>query len=233
MNTVEIEVKKQPKAIMKIIGLKIEKYVGRTVSGHNCNFEYTPADMERHILCGILSDNRKVLISLEVSEGECYSGWCAASWANINVKVVKKFSGYTFIPKKDLYIDDILSGSGEGTDFEIFHDIENEVFSVSHDGGDSYYPSGSYEVNMDLFKETIRNKKKRPIWIFVGKSNSGKSFLASKISNLDVYETDSSRELPIKIYASIIVIGNKYQFTLDEVKERIFGNSEIQIVNFT
>lgn len=31
-------------------------------------------------------------------------------------------------------------------------DISNSVFTVSFDGGDSYYPSGNYNINMELFK---------------------------------------------------------------------------------
>lgn len=32
-------------------------------------------------------------------------------------------------------------------------DTNNKVFSISEDGGDNYYPSGGYNVNMELFKE--------------------------------------------------------------------------------
>jgi hypothetical protein len=87
-------------------------------------------------------------------------------------------------------------------------------------------------VDMELFKETIRNKNLRPVWIFKGKSNSGKSFLASKLNELDIYETDSSETLPESIFASVIVLGNKYNFSLEDVKNKIFGEVEIQLVEF-
>jgi len=209
---------------MKIIGLRIEKYIDKEISGHNCDFEYKDAEFEKHIICGVLEDNRKVEIELSHSEGECCSGWTTASWGNIKVTEVKKFNGYTFIPKEVLTIEDI-EPNFDG-------DISNNVFSVDCDGGDNYYPSGGYNVNMELFKETIRNKNLRPVWIFKGKSNSGKSFLASKLNELDVYETDSNETLPESIVASVIVLGNKYDFNLEDVKTKIFGEAEIQVVDF-
>lgn len=209
---------------MKIIGLRIEKYIDKEVSGHNCDFEYKDAEFEKHIICGVLEDNRKVEIELSHSEGECGSGWTTASWGHIQVTEVKKFNGYTFIPKKTLIVADIEPNFDD--------DISNEVFSVDYDGGDNYYPSGGYNVNMELFVETVRNKSLRPVWIFKGKSNSGKSFLASKLNELDVYETDSNEVLPESIVASVIVLGNKYDFNLEDVKSKIYGEAEIQVVEF-
>lgn len=210
---------------MKIIGLRIEKYIDKQISGHNCDFEYTDAEFQKHIICGVLQDNRKVEIELSCEEGECGSGWTTASWGNIKVTEVKMFSGYTFTPNDILFIDDIeLNFKGN---------ISNNVFSVDYDGDDSYYPSGGYTVNMELFKETIRYKKLRPVWIFKGKSNLGKSYLSSKLCNIDVYETDSNEILPDSITASVIVLGNKYPFDLEHIKSKIFGEVEIQIVEFT
>ena len=36
---------------MKIVGLRVEKYIGQEISGHNCDFEYTNAEFEKHIIC--------------------------------------------------------------------------------------------------------------------------------------------------------------------------------------
>jgi len=209
---------------MKIVGLRIEKYIDKAISGHNCDFEYHDAEFEKHIICGVLSDNRKVEIELSHSEGECGSGWTTASWGHIKVTEVKRFNGYTHIPKEPIEIDDYLPT------FE--NDTDNKVFSISKYGGDNYYPSGGYSVNMELFKETVRAKNLRPVWIFKGKSNSGKSFLASKLNDLEVYETDSNEELPTSITASIIVLGNKYNYSIDDIKPKLFGEVEIQIVEF-
>lgn len=211
---------------MKIIGLRIEKYIDTKVTGHNLDFEYKDAEFQRHIICAVLSDNKKVEITLSESEGVCGSGWTTASYGHMEVKYVNKFNGFTHIPKRPLELDDteIVIKSNDG--------ISNEVFSVSPYGYDEYYPSGYYHVNMELFDETIRHKKSRPVWIFIGKSNSGKSYLSSKISDLKVYETDSCNTLPDTITESIVVLGNKYPFTIDDVKSRLFGNVEVQIVEF-
>ncbi len=232
---------------MKIVGLRIEKYIDKAVSGHNCDFEYHDAEFEKHIICGVLSDNRKVEIELSHSEGECGSGWTTASWGHIKVTEVKRFNGYTHIPKEPIEIDDYLPTKDldvlremalrQGSNIRplkgIFeNDTDNKVFSISEYGGDNYYPSGGYSVNMELFKETVRAKNLRPVWIFKGKSNSGKSFLASKLNDLEVYETDSNEELPTSITASIIVLGNKYNYSIDDIKPKLFGEVEIQIVEF-
>ena len=209
---------------MKIIGLRIEKYIDKEVSGHNCDFEYKDAEFEKHIICGVLSDNRKVEIEMSVSEGECGSGWSTASWGNIKVSEVKKFNGYTHIPKETLNVEDV-EPNFEGN-------ISNDVFSIDEDGGCNYYPSGGYNVNMELFKETIRAKNLRPVWIFKGKSNSGKSFLSSKLQEVEIYETDSNEELPKVITASVIVLGNKFNFKIEDIEKVIFGEYEIQIVDF-
>ena len=210
---------------MEIVGLKIEKYIDKAISGHNCDFEYNDEEFERHILFGVLSDNRKVKIILSRSEGECYSGWCSASWGHIEVVEVSNFGGYTYAPIKKLSIEDI-----DPLNFD--DNIKNEIFEVDYDGGDSYYPYGGYNVNMSLFKKTPRAKDKRPIWIFIGDSNVGKSYIASHLMDLSVYETDIEEELPEEIIADIIVLGNKYHFTIEEVKERLVGDCEVYLVNF-
>jgi hypothetical protein len=207
---------------MKIIGLRIEKYVGQVVSGHNCDFEYNDEVLEKHILCGIKEDGTKIEIELSEEYGECGSGWTTASWAYIEIKEVDRFNGYTFKPIKPLIID------------ERFDDnyIDNKVFTCSYDGGDSYYPSGFYSVNMDLFRETPRHKSQRPVWVFKGGSNLGKSFIASKLEELETYETDSSDKLPNVITQDVIVLGNKYSYSLEEIKNRIYGEYELILVNF-
>lgn len=207
---------------MKIIGLRIEKYIGQVVSGHNCDFEYNDEILEKHILCGIKDDGTKYEITLSEEYGECGSGWTTASWGYIEVKRVSKFNGYTYRPIKLLIIED----------FKEEEYIDNEVFTYSYNGGDSYYPGGYYSVNMDLFEVTPRHKSERPVWLFKGGSNLGKSFIVSKLEDLSVYETDSNDKLPLEITQDVIVLGNKYTYNLDEIKSRIFGEYELILVNF-
>jgi hypothetical protein len=121
----------------------------------------------------------------------------------------------------------IIDDFNENSDY-----INNEVFTYNFDGGDSYYPWGSYSVNMELFKETPRHKSERPVWIFKGDSNLGKSFIASKLNELTTYETDSNEKLPNVITEDVIVLGNKYNHNLEDIKDKIFGEYELILVNF-
>ncbi|ASA22617.1 hypothetical protein [Paenibacillus donghaensis] len=210
---------------MKIVGLRIEKYIGESVSGHNCDFEYVDTEFERHVLFGILEDKRKVKITLWEEQGECGSGWCSASWGKVEVEEIEKFEGYTYTTKEQIYIDDILPESYNS------EYINNKVFEVSYDGGDSYYPCGDYTVNMDLFTQTIRHKEKRPVWVFKGSSNRGKSFIASHLVGLTVYETDSNANIPF-ITEDIVVLGNKYTHQLQDIEANIFGDYELHVVDF-
>lgn len=210
---------------MKIIGLRIEKYIDKECSGHNCCFDYTDAEFERHVLCCVLTDNRKVEIELSRSEGECGSGWSCASWGHIIVKEVNHFNGYTHYPKELLIVDDIEPNTHPN--------VDNAVFYVDDDGGDSYYPGGGYSVKMELFQESSRVKNLRPVWIFKGKSNTGKTYIASKLTELEIYETDCSETLPEVITASVVVLGNKYDFEIADVISKLFGKVDVNIVEFT
>lgn len=100
-------------------------------------------------------------------------------------------------------------------------------------GGDEYYPSGYIDVNEELFKPTIRAKDKRLVWIFKGKSGVGKSHLASKLDGLKVHETDSSDKLPDSIVADVVVLGNKYKYTIEEIKDKLIGDVEVHVVEFS
>jgi len=209
---------------MKIIGLRVEKYIGKEVSGHNCDFEYNDAEFEKHIILGLLEDNRKVEIELTTEEGECGSGWCTASWGNRNVTIVDKFNGYTHKPIKELIVDDVSIEA---------EDVENDVFSVNYNGGCNYYPSGGYNVNMDLFKANGREKELRPTYVFIGESGIGKSALALKFNDdTIVFETDAYDTLPEKIVADVIVVGNKHKYTIDDIKTRV-EETELVMCSFT
>ncbi|MCW3805877.1 hypothetical protein [Plebeiibacterium marinum] len=209
---------------MKIIGLRIEKYIGKKISGHNLDFEYNDAEFEKHIILGLLEDNRKVEIELTNEEGVCGSGWCTASWGNFEVKHVDKFNGYTHKPIKELIVDDV----NESAEY-----ISNNVFSVDHNGGCDYYPSGGYNVNMDLFKANGRGKELRPTYIFSGESGIGKSALALKFNkDTVVFETDAYDTLPDVIIADVIVLGNKHKYTINDIKTKV-EDTELIVCSFT
>lgn len=122
--------------------------------------------------------------------------------------------------------------------FDFYGDrIEIEgVFEASSTGSDNYYPMGYVDVNVDLYENAkIRQKDKRVVWIFKGESGTGKTYLSNIIEagSKSVYETDSNNTLPDEIINSIIVIGNKYEFDIEDVKERIVGDAEVVVVDFS
>ena len=204
---------------MKIVGLRVEKYIGQKVSGHNCDFEYTDAEFEKHIICctdkvsnGETEFTTKFEIELSHDEGECGSGYCAASYGSMKVNQVEKFNGFTHLPINPLTIPQF----GANDD-----DVDNDVFHYSCDGGCGYYPNGGYSVKMELFEATPRAKTLRPTYVFIGESGIGKSFLASKFGNTIVFETDAYEELPNKIIADVIVLGNRYPHTIDDIHQRV------------
>lgn len=87
-------------------------------------------------------------------------------------------------------------------------------------------------LNLDYFKLKPRFREiKRKVWIFKGDSLLGKTFLSDKM-NLSKYETDSSATLPEIFKEEIIVLGNKYSFTLEEIVSKIQGDVEIILVDF-
>ena len=69
------------------------------------------------------------------------------------------------------------------------------------------------EISGDLNSDKI---------IFYGLSNMGKSFIAHEYYNNNcIYETDSSSELDILPVHNVIVLGKKYNFTLDNIIDKI------------
>lgn len=222
---------------MKFIvkSLRVEKYIGKSIEGHNCDFNYYSEEKVRYILnceTGTGYALQKWELVLWDEDGECGSGWCSASWGHGEIKKVENFVGITHKPIKELSFDFNID-----KDDNELPDINNDIFSIDYDGGDSYYPSGYASVEMELFEEIIRNKEKIPVWIFSGDSCLGKTYLAQIISNSgyhkEVYETDSNETLPDEITADIIVLGNKYSFTIEEIDKRIKLEHELIKVEFS
>ncbi len=207
-----------------VVGMRDEIYQGKEVTGHNCNFEYAFVDKIQHVLLLKTHYNQKYELSLWEEEDECGSGWCTASFGYYELKEVTNFAGKThkIISEQKVVFDESAS------------DIKTDVFACIEDGGDGYYPSGYVEVNYELF-EKIENRgfDKRPVLVFYGDSNSMKSHVAA-LTGKSVYETDhelGKGNLPDIIVQDIVVIGNKYQVDLDDIKSRL-ANCEVIEVNF-
>lgn len=211
----------------KIVGLRVEKYLGTTCVQHNGDFEYGKQERDRHvILVQGYNPNDKKEITLSYEEGECFSGWCTASFGHMEIADVSYFAGKTHRPTKDLTLD--LTKLIDTEDFEC------ETFSFSNLGDDEWYPSGGYNVNMGLF-QPMRSQDKRPVYIFTGDSNLCKSHIAALTGKV-VFETDAYEDLPDSIDAEIIVKGNKWKHhTLEDMKGKILNKEhcKIIIVNFS
>lgn len=213
-----------------VVGLRVEKYVGAHVSGHNFDFTHEPEIQTRHVLL-LKHYSWKYELTLQTDEDECGSGWCTASYGRFNFKSVSNFAGKTHRILKETTLNLDVN-----TDTDQLYYTENKVFSFDEDGGDSYYPCGDYDIDMSLFEEIPMTNIKRPVHIFIGDSNTCKSTLAA-LTGKEILETDYTgiNNLPEVITADIIVVGNK--FTVDVNKDiipKVFDleNSQVVIVNF-
>ena len=240
-----------------VVGMRVEKFIGTQAAADNCDTE--ECNDEKFILfCSVKLPYgyRKFTITLYNSRGWCFSGYTTASWGYMKVKEVDEFGPMTHLPKdnkpiklENAYLDkrneticfDKVTDSTKNEDDEdgiddwYDADISNNVFSYSENGNDEYYPAGYVNVNMDLFTEGKRAFNDRPVWIFYGDSASGKSTLGYYLSeNKVVLETDSLEEskLPDKIWADIIVVGNKYNITVQDIAPHLPEGTEIVSVNF-
>ena len=237
---------KETRNTIKVVGLFVEKYIDADVSGHNGDFEYVPMETEKYHLLVTKplprgNRNARYVITVWTDYGECGSGWCTASFGHMEVKRVDHFGPFTHRPKQPLYIDgDIMSHDGvyelvtEENDEYDEYSVCTDVFKYSPDGGDEYYPRGGASVNLDLFEELPRAMSARPVWILKGASGLGKSTLGESLTagGQTVFETDSVDELPDVITESVVVLGNRSGFTVDDVKSRLFGTPKVILVDF-
>lgn len=132
----------------KVVGLRVEQYLGQTCRGHNCDFEYGLEERDKHIfLLKHTKTGEKVELTLSWEEDQCGSGWCTSTEAYYDWCIVDNFAGRNYTPVKELSLDIC-----EEKLKDLYEDSFNcEVFKFSPTGGDSYYPSGWYTVDMDLF----------------------------------------------------------------------------------
>lgn len=214
----------------KVVGLREEMYIGKSVSGTNCDFEYSDQEMIKHtLLLSTRHGYHKVELTLLNVEGECGSGWCAASYGEYEWKIASTFAEKTHTTVDDVYID-LTEGKMEtGED-----SLVNEVFTFSEVGGCEYYPSGGYTIDMSKFKQVGVKQEARPVHIFIGDSNLCKSHLAS-LTGKSVFETDTMETctLPDVITEDIVVIGKRYDISFDKVIDVLFGECKPIVVQFT
>jgi len=215
----------------RVIGANIVKYIGNVTVGHNCNFTEEKQPLEKYeILLKSTKNEWYYKLTLHEEHGECGSGWTTASWGHANLTRIANPFPHNLKPKEETTI-------ALPTKTDLTDDFTCDLFSWSYQNDDPYYPSGYVNFNKSNWFP-IRNilqieDIKRYVHIFQGTSGLGKSYLANLIQGKSVYETDSNDTLPDIINEDIIVLGNKYPFTIEEVKARINGSVPTKIITVT
>jgi hypothetical protein len=150
--------------------------------------------------------------------GECYSGYCSAEWLlKSDLKKEDGVGTLHYIPKNKFEFERFK------TDFD-----GNDYFKI-YEYDCTYYPSASLELFMNNWIATGREKEKKPIYVFFGESAIGKSFIAHS-TNLNVFETDASRSLEnLNSIYDIIVVGNKYDFNITDIRNR-FLDKNVELI---
>lgn len=224
----------------KVLGLRVDNYVEEF---EDCNFKTDYRHSETfHLFASIVgSPYVCVDISLKESIGPCGSGYCMSSWGHMNCELIRSdlIGPLTHRPIGQVTFKALCEQQGSSIKLEPLErkgkyigDLTEDfgVFSYSFDGHDDYYPCGGFSIDMTLFEELPRAMTKTPIWIFNGQSGLGKSTLARFIvgnsEDYAVLETDAYDELPEMIWQSIIVIGNRNKFTVDDITSRLFEGKD-------
>lgn len=239
--------------MIKILGMYVEKTVGTyedtDYETHNC------VDTSYHIYVkndesnDWKVDSKTVFdICLLKSIGPCGSGYCMSSFGSMSINqkgtgiiLTHKYIGDATIDGNIKWVDghyDIVHTEGYTYEDEDEHgvyyaDETNDIFAFSSDGGDGYYPMGGIWINNDLFEEIPRSMSKRPVYVVSGESGIGKSTLGQILEKrLTVFETDSVDELPDKIAADVIILGNKSGYTIEDVACHIWKDDgeEINVI---
>ena len=126
--------------------------------------------------------------------------------------------------------------SGEGWDMELVIKPGSPILSCSGDGGDYYYPCGSTNFDDEFFEKTERYPDKLPVYILVGDSGLGKSYIGNKLDNYTETDSWDPEELPENLSCNIVIKGNKYDYSIDQIKELykpFIDQIDFIIINFS
>lgn len=194
---------------------------------------------------------------------DCSSGYCSATIGNCSEPVIvdsdQPIGTLHFVPKIPISVYHTqCDGEDNFIDEKWVTESGIPMFTISYNGGDSYYPAGYVSFNTDLFTKTIRSLSvvKQPslstesisypkrsddneisdigrqLYVFYGPSCVGKSFLGARLNELCVYETDQTDELPNNIVDyHVIVVGNRVKNHLAKVKEALKNiGSDVEVI---
>lgn len=159
----------------------------------------------------------EMLCILDNDYGDCMSWYTSATWGSKEIQKIENYWEIHYKPIKPIILDSI-----------------DDFIIVDEDWGCGYYPTWYANIQerwIEYFKPTIRLKQKRQVYIFRWSSWKGKSYIWRKIGR-NVYETDSCNELPDIISEEIIILWNKYNFSIEDIKQKIMGKYDLIIVNF-
>ena len=187
----------------EIRGLRVEKYIQRINK-----IDYI--ESERYVFnCIQNKKNYEIIMYLKYINHEVKK-------TVFKIKEIRHFVGTSYLP---IQIFSIMLDTNKKEHY-------NEAFDFNET---------NISIKYDNFKKSNRLKKIRPVWIVKGQSGLGKSYLTSILSNnsnLTIYETDSNSKLADIICEDIIVIGNKHDFSIEEIEGKIYGRHESIIINF-
>ncbi len=173
------------------------------------------------------------------SVGMCGSGYRAASWGNIEEKMLEKPGSLHYVPKEYKTLEwDFVNGHPK------YISEKNVIFEYLYEGC-NYYPHGEFTLQGSLEEDYISTGR-MPVLpmlhVFYGDSALGKSTIAA-LTNKAVYESDSANtvydyfeDLPEKLDDSILVLGNKHDNINEQIEDIKTMYSEIYklvFVNFS
>jgi len=203
--------------MFKVVGLRVLKKASKDLV-EEFNEQYNEKIIDVYEF--LLSENgKKYIQTIYLEEGMCYSGYCGSEWLHYtDPKEVEDFGTIHYIPKGNLEFYNIIT------------DFDGNDFYTAYENDCRYYPSANLKINFNNWEETGRQKTKKQIYIFVGASSLGKSYIAHN-TTLKVFETDAEQLFGLDESYDIIVAGNKHKITLEDIKN-ILPDVELIKVKF-
>ena len=202
-----------------------------------------------HLYLKDLETNDIYDFSFWTEDGWCGSGWTTATWGCYGfTKCVNKHIPMTFNyvyakPDKTVLLDIDDNGSllrealeeEPNTATHIYDSFGNPIVVVDYDGGDGYYPHGGTWFDETYFRKVRgTDEVRRKVFIFIGPSGVGKSYLTAKLigeNDHDLFDTDEQEiKEDTTITATYIVIGQKRPYAIDDVVKHIYDHESTDIV---